>query len=400
MTKLKRRNFIKTLSGTSLLTLTGSNVLAGHSEEAFLLLTKPYLQHPSEDGMTICWLTNKPAHSWVVYWELGQSDKKTKKQTLVDGLAIANNTVNKIRLTGLKAGQQYSYQVYSKEIIDFQAYKKVFGPTLQSEVFNFSTVASEKEEMAMLILNDIHDRPHSFAALIGLHRDRPYDEVFLNGDMFDYQDGEQQLIDHLITPCTALFASAKPFLFVRGNHETRGHFAYHLNDYFENIDKQAYFTFTRGPVFFAALDTGEDKEDDHEAYYGMAAFDPFREEQAAWLARALQTPAARQAHYRVILMHIPPYHSGDWHGTSHCRQVFSPVFEKHQVDLVISGHTHRYGVHLAQPDHSYPIVIGGGPKEGTRTAIHLTANKEHLQLSMVADNGQEVGQLALKPRQG
>jgi 3',5'-cyclic AMP phosphodiesterase CpdA len=216
--------------------------------------------------------------------------------------------------------------------------------------------------------------------------------------MFDHQTDEKQLVDHLINPCSDVFAAQKPFFFVRGNHETRGPFSYQLNNYFENINNQPYFTFKRGPVFFIALDTGEDKEDNHEAYYGLAAFDPFREKQAIWLNEVLSSKEARKAEYRVVLMHIPPFHSGDWHGTTHCRKCFTPLFEKHKVDVVVSGHTHKYGVHQPQADHSYAIIIGGGPQEGNRTLIKLKADKKQLMINMIADNGQQVGEYAIKPR--
>lgn len=397
MSALKRRKFLKVLSATSLLGVVGEYAFAGEVG-TFTLLTKPYLQHPTSDGMTICWITNKPAHSWVEYWEGTDSKKVTKSQMIIDGLATAYNTVNKIRLTGLTPGSIYGYRVVSKEIKDFQPYKKVFGETVQSADYTFRTVGLKSEKSSLLILNDIHDRPRSFEELTGLVGAGTYDEVFLNGDMFDYQTGQQQLIDHLIAPCTSVFASEKPFLFVRGNHETRGVFTYRLKDYFENIDNQAYFSFSRGPVFFMALDTGEDKEDNHEAYSGMAAFDPFREQQAKWLEAQLDSPAAKSALYRVVLMHIPPYHSGDWHGPMHCRQVFAPIFERKRIDLVVSGHTHRYGVHLAQADHSYPIVIGGGPKDGNRTVMMLQADKKELKLSMLLDTGAQVGEVTIRPR--
>lgn len=66
--------------------------------------------------------------------------------------------------------------------------------------------------------------------------------------------------------------------------------------------------------------------------------------------------------------------------------------------MVISGHTHRYGVHKPQEGHSYPIIIGGGPKEGNRTLIKLKANERELNLSMLADRGTEVGTYRLVAR--
>src|SRR5690606_7179208 len=161
----------------------------------------------------------------------------------------------------------------------------------------------------------------------------------------------------------------------------------------ENINDNAYFAFTRGPVFFVALDTGEDKTDDDDAYHGMAQFDLFREKQAAWLKDVLQSDEAKRALYRVVIMHIPPYHSGDWHGTMHCRRVFGPVLAEGNVGVVISGHTHRYGIHTAQEDHSYPIIIGGGPKEGQRTIIKVEANQSVLEAQLILETNELIGRV-------
>ncbi|MET0636604.1 MAG: metallophosphoesterase family protein [Chitinophagaceae bacterium] len=413
---LQRRKFMKLLSGTSLV-LTGIPLAAtakglaneGNGQapasgkqdntgtaDSYNFLTKPYLQNPEPDAMSIYWLVNRPSHSWVECWEEGK--EKKKGETVISGMVVAQNRMNRIRVEGLKANTVYNYRVFSKEIITFEPYKKVFGETLTSDTYQFTTPDPSADKVSLLILNDIHDRPQSFSQLEKLNGGDHYDMVFLNGDMFDHQNNEQQLVDHLIQPCCDVFATKTPFLFVRGNHETRGVFSYELGNYFENMGRSPYFTFKRGPVFFIALDTGEDKEDNHEAYYGLAAFDAFREKQAAWLDQVLQQKEARKAAYRVVLMHIPLFHSGDWHGTMHCRKVFAPLFEKYKVDMVISGHTHRYGVHEPQAEHSYPIIIGGGPKDGNRTIIKLKADKEQLSINMIADNGTQVGEYKLKPR--
>jgi hypothetical protein len=41
--------------------------------------------------------------------------------------------------------------------------------------------------------------------------------------------------------------------------------------------------------------------------------------------------------------------------------------------------------------HHYPVIIGGGPKEGTRTLIRLQADAGSLRLTMLDDSGKEVG---------
>jgi hypothetical protein len=220
--------------------------------------------------------------------------------------------------------------------------------------------------------------------------------VFFKGDEFDYQEDEQQIIDHLLIPAGNAFASVKPFILTRGNHETRGKFRRELGNYF---DGDYVFTKTWGPVHFTVLDTGEDKEDTHPVYAGIVNFDQYRAEQAEKLKQIVKTPAFLKAKFRVVMMHIPHYYSGEWHGPMECRKHFAPIFEASKIDLFLAGHTHKFGIH--QPvagQHSYPIVIGGGPKDGNRTLIKVNANQKELKLVMLKDDGSEIGKVELKSK--
>ncbi|PST84668.1 metallophosphoesterase [Pedobacter yulinensis] len=397
---VNRRNFIQLAAvtggalglGFSPLPAAASTAAAA-DETGPLLLTKPYLQAPAPDGMTVMWLTSRQTQSWVEFQEAGGPKRRAAHSQ--NGMFSVSDRIQRIRLNNLKPGTTYTYTVFSKEITDFQPYKITFGQTVQAGPFTFSTPAADKEAVSFLILNDIHDRPASFGQLLALNKDERYDFVFLNGDMFNHQIDERQLIDHLIAPCTDSFASSKPFLFIRGNHETRGRFSPNLGRYFENIDGGNYFAFDRGPVHFVCLDTGEDKEDTAPVYAGLADYDRYRAEQAAWLEQHMQSKAYRQARFRVVLMHIPHYHSGDWHGTMHCRQLFGPLFNKYKIDMLISGHTHRYGIHEPQEGHNFPIVIGGGPQDGRRTLIRFNAAGRKLAVQMIRDDGQVVGNYAI-----
>jgi len=341
------------------------------------------------------WITARSAASWV---EFGEEQPKQKAVHRDLGLVDANNLINRITLEGLMPGRKYCYRASSREILDFQPYSMKWGDRQDSELFYFTTPNPEAERVSWLVLNDIHDRPASFPFLLSLVKDAPREFVFLNGDMFDYETDQQQIMDHLLNPLGDLFSSAIPFMFTRGNHETRGRFARNHSLYFENPDNHYYFSFTQGPVHFIVLDTGEDKEDNHEAYQGLAAFDAYREEQAGWLSKEIETPAFKKAPFRVVMMHIPPFESGDWHGTMHCRQLFNPLFNKGKIDLLICGHTHRYGTHPANEDHHYPLIIGGGPLESKRTVITVTADRKNLELQMLRDDGTTVGELKLNSK--
>lgn len=387
-----RRGFMGNLSKITLvgasLPLTSAMIVPETKEKTSSNYTEPYLQDLTGSSVSINFISSNNAYSWVEY---GENDFGNKAESTEDGFIQANNRLNKIRLKGLKSNTAYKYRVVSKEIVKFDPYDLVFGKTLLGEEKTFRTLDPHSDSVSCLIFNDIHDRPYSFSDLLTVNKDFPFDFVALNGDMFDYQTDEQQLIDHLIAPCTELFASERPFMLIRGNHETRGKFARNIKDYFTFPENEYYFSFKQGPVHWIVLDSGEDKVDDSSEYGGVVCFDAFREQQAKWLLEELKKPEFEKCRYRVVLMHIPPFHSGDWHGTTHCRKLFHPIFEQGGIDMVISGHTHRYGVHSPSQEHSYPIIIGGGPKTGSRTLIQFKADQKGIEVKMIRDDGNQVG---------
>ncbi|AYN03147.1 FN3 domain-containing metallophosphoesterase family protein [Flavobacterium sp. 140616W15] len=399
--KNSRRSFLtKTIAGISgSVIATGlplsalastSNIEVPDSKHDFL--TKPYLQAPTNDGITIMWLTNQLCLNWIEY---GETEKLgTKAEQCTHGMMNTNSRINTVTLTNLKPNTNYFYKVFSKQIVDFRPYKITFGDTISSETYPFKTLNPKEKEVSWLVLNDIHDRPESFKELIELNQNKPYDFVFLNGDMFDYQTDENQIINHLLNPCS-LFSTEKPFMFVRGNHETRGKYSRNLLDYYYNYDKKEYYSFKMGPVFTIVLDTGEDKKDSHPVYGGTVNYDSYREEQAIWLEKQMKSKAFKNAPFRVVMMHIPHYHSDEEHGTTECRRLFGTLFEKYKIDLFIAGHTHEYGIFEPSKEHSYHFVIGGGPETGTRTLIRIDANPEVLNLQMLNDSGKEIGSITL-----
>jgi 3',5'-cyclic AMP phosphodiesterase CpdA len=360
--------------------------------EDFKILAGPYLQTAFNNSVTIHWIINKNANSWVEYGiDANKLDQKAYGKSAY-GLR-PDGRISKVTLHNLKPGQQYFYKIVSNEIKDFQPYKLTYGAIASSNVESFINTDVAKSEISFLMLNDIHDRPKSIPHLLGLEKTNEQDFIFFNGDIFDYQTDEQQIIDHMLQPIDG-FAKSIPFVYVRGNHETRGFFRDEFLNYFENVGRLA---FTLGPVRFVVLDSGEDKEDTHPVYANLVDFDAYRLEQAEWLKEEMKSPAFKKAPFRVALMHIPPRYSGDAHGAVHCTEVFEPLFNTGKVDMVLSGHTHRYMVH--QPDkatNNYPIIIGGGPSEGKRTITKITANKNELKVSMKDDSGKVVGNYLAK----
>ncbi|MCE7042564.1 metallophosphoesterase [Dyadobacter sp. CY312] len=401
-----RRSFLEKMSQIGALSLLPvAPVLANSTdtlpiEENNHFVADPYLQNPGNDEITIVFITSKNSFSWVEY---GSGTYTSKREFgYNNGLIEANNRVNKITLSNLKPGTEHKYKVVSTEILGYKGSKVEFGETISSPLYGFKTPSSGDEEFKMVIFNDIHDRPQIIPQLLYRHgytgNKRDYDFVVFNGDCFDWVTSEQQMVDHLLKPSTDVFASEIPFILTQGNHECRGSFSRRIPEYFSYPENKYYYSFTRGPVHFLILDSGEDKTDDSVEYGGLSAFDRYREIQKKWLEKEIETEAFKKAAFRVLLIHISPWHSGDWHGTMHCREVFGPVLNKAKIDVQISGHTHRYATHEADSTHNFPIMIGGGPLEGNRTLIKLHATSKELNLKMIRDDGELAGKLTIQKK--
>ena len=404
--KQNRRNFLKTTASLSAIASLAPATAIGQelfdkralAKSKHVFLTKPYLQNPSENSMTIMWVVNLPSYSYVEYGEtenLGQVARKVES-----GLVVAYNRINNISLQDLKPGTKYFYRVVSKEISQFRPYNLNYGKTIKSDIYSFKTPSAKQEEVSMLIFNDLHDRSASIPHLLNLTDKKSVDFAFFNGDILRHINNENQIIDNLLETCGDEFATQKPFYFVRGNHETRGSYARSLHNYFANPKGNQYYDFVWGSTHFTVIDSGEDKPDDEKVYADIVDFDNYRTEQADWFKNEVsKSEQFQQAKFRVVLMHIPLYYSGDWHGTMHLRKLFSPLFNQANIDMCINGHTHSYGVYKPRKGrHNYPIIIGGGPKDGKRTIINLKANSKSLTISMLLDDGKEVGHYKLESK--
>ncbi len=398
---LNRRNFIAATGALGLSGLCPVSLLAAGQENyegnSQILKAGPYIQSSVEIEMTIRWVTNMPCQSWVEYGEQA-GELGNKAEVVENGLAGGCQTVNAITLEGLSPNKKYYYRICSKAIEKFDPYNVVFGDTYESPVYSFKTFGKDAENVSFIVFNDVHDRPGSFKQLLKLQNNKEKDFMLLNGDIFNYMTGEDQIVRNLLEPISGISPSV-PLVFARGNHETRGGFARNLPSYFNCGKNGYYYSFVAGPVYCAVLDSGEDKPDNDKEYFGLVKFDPYRLAQREWLEKETRKKEFKDAKYRLVFCHIPPYYSGDWHGTIHCRDVWGDIFNKAKIDLLIAGHTHVYGIHPAvKGQHAYPIAIGGGSKDGTRAIIEVSATDDSLKLKITADDGQLKGELNIESK--
>lgn len=401
ITPKNRRAFLQKISALGTLSLvpagTISAVALPHFEAEFNIDAGPYLQNVLPTEATVMWVTNKNCFSWVEYGDGNHLNQKHFEYH--NGLIQANNRVSKVKLKGIKPGRAHKYRIVSTEIVRVSGSQYYFGQTYTSPIYTFSTPEEDADTFKMVVFNDHHERSQTIPELLYrfAFKDnlKDFDLVVFNGDVFDNTESEEQVIQQFLRPCVDVFAKETPFLFVQGNHEARGAFSRKIPEYFSFVNERYFHAFNRGPLRIIVLDGGEDKTDDNWEYKGLVAFDRYREEQREWLQQETQSPAFKNAAFRLVLIHIPPWHSGDWHGPTHCRQMFGDLLNQANVDLMLSGHTHRYGLHPADADHKFPMMIGGGPIAGNRTLIKVECTRQQLKASMIKDNGDLIGELNL-----
>ncbi|HOF20947.1 MAG TPA: FN3 domain-containing metallophosphoesterase family protein [Bacteroidales bacterium] len=336
-------------------------------EQAFKITHGPYLTDMSETAVTIVWITNKNALAWV---EVAPDDgshfygkERPRYYDTYLGRRQAATTLHRVRIENLTPGTRYRYGIFSKEVLHWENDARiVYGTTIANPAYSrnslsFKTFSSSDDTVSFIMLNDIHGRADFMKELCRDIDFNTIDLVVFNGDMSSAIHSEEQIFSDFMDAAVDLFAKRVPIAFTRGNHETRGPYADYLMYYFPLKGEKIYRTFNVGNVAFIMLDCGEDKPDSDIEYSGLADFDAYRNEQAAWLRQAVLEKSFRDTRNKIVILHMPPGVS-DWHGTLHIDEVLVPLLNEAGTDAVLSGHTHRYSFHPpVQGKTAFPVVV-------------------------------------------
>lgn len=357
----------------------------------YRMKTAPFLNNPTETTVSISWVSNANSIGWVEFGETISLGSKVYSFT--DGLENVDN-VHSIRLEDLTPGTIYYYRVVSQKVQQIYPCHAIFGNSLESDIYNFTTLDTEKDAFSFLVFADIHEQEEIYPKILNSDDLTPYDLVFINGDALNHIDSENQLIQEFLNPVTENFASKIPFVFVRGNHETRGGFSRNLKNYISYPNDEFYYSFNHGPVHFTILDTAEDKSDDHQEYSGLVNFTQYRQTETEWLLNEVETPNFQNASFRVVFMHIPPndYYTSESHPDNlEYMNTWSEIFNASGVDLVISGHYHRF--QYIEPNsttnpYNFPIVLGGGYDVADQALFQFTVNSSSFNIEARLNPGQ------------
>lgn len=172
-----------------------------------------------------------------------------------------------------------------------------------------------------------------------VHKRFPYEFVVTVGDNIYGSERPQDLTRKFEVPYKALLDAGVKFYASLGNHDSREQRFYPKF----NMDGKLYYSFKapKQNVRFFALESGY--------------MDPT---QVQWLQKELE--GARED-WKIAYFHHPLYSSGSRHGSDvQLREVLEPIFVKHNVSVVLTGHDHFYERVKPQKGIVYFVVGAGG----------------------------------------
>lgn len=355
----------------------------------------PYLQELTEEGVTVVFTTSQKGFSWVELQT--QQGEVSRHYALRDGLRDAYNTFCTVRIKGLNPYTSYSYRMVSKEITDFQPYNISFGDSIVSPWYSFTTINPQSDSCSFIALSDMHQHPEKLDKLLRLAQVESADWVFYVGDMMNYYDNEEVPFKSFIDKSVELFATEKPFVLVRGNHETRGNMAREYARYVPKSDGHFYGAYRVGEIMFVFLDCGEDKPDDTRVYGGLNDFDAYRSEQAEWFAQLIQSKTYKRAKWHIVFNHFPPMgetpDNPEDHGLYDVEKKFLPLFNKAKIDMMFSGHMHRYAYWSPneKKELTFPVIIGS-----TETVSRVDIKGDRMEIEVKDTKGDTVKKLTVE----
>ncbi len=196
--------------------------------------------------------------------------------------------------------------------------------------------------------------PYTFAITVG-------DNMYGGQDPSDYER-------KFVLPYKALIDAGVTFHGSLGNHDRPAQRFYKLL----NMNGDRYYTFTRGPVQFFAIDSTL-----------------MTQEQVKWLERELLDSGSR---WKIAYFHHPLYSSGRRHGPELVlRGALEPILAAHGVQVVFTGHEHFYERITMQNGIQHFITGAGGQlrrgniRRSTQTAAGFDQDNSFMVVEVTDD---------------
>ena len=199
----------------------------------------------------------------------------------------------------------------------------------------------------------------------------PFELVLMTGDNLYGRERPGDYEEKFSIPYKPLIDAGVKFYASLGNHDDDGQTQYKLF----NMNGSKYYSFKpKNGVRFFALDSNyvDDKQLD-------------------WLGKEL---AASGSDWKIAFFHHPLYSSGETHGSADVqRGLLEPLFVKHGVDVVITGHEHFYERIKPQKGVTY-FIVGSSAKlrkgDLRKSALTASGNDSDYAFMLVEIDGDDM----------
>ena len=300
-------------------------------------------------------MTTQPATGYVTW---SQDGWKTERRSWMqcDGLRDSNSRVHRTLVAGFDPTRPIQWRAHSRPIAEFGGYKIRYAGEEQSVEGTLKPIEPRRDRLSFAMVNDVHSRVAAYESLMDCVRE-PVDFTVFAGDILNVTASEEVVRRCLLEPMAYVTRRTQaPCWYLRGNHETRGDFSRRFRDCLMLKNGHYYGSASLGPVRIVFLDTGEDKTDDHQEYFGMTDFEGYLEEQTRWLRQEVTGEGWKSARFRIVVQHIPAMPGRD---LPRLRRLFEPL-KTAGVNMMFAAHWHQQQWLAADAFRPFPIAVGGG----------------------------------------
>ncbi|MCG3172721.1 MAG: hypothetical protein GMKNLPBB_00876 [Myxococcota bacterium] len=235
-----------------------------------------------------------------------------------------------VDITGLEPGSRYCYRAGTWESFDM-AGKTFVKPNL-SPVYSFRTSPKKgaKDKFTVMLAGDSRGGYEEIKKHIGRLVDMKADFWLFNGDMNQF--GNKKEWFQWFSVMTPLL-SGTVLMPVQGNHETFADLYYDQFALPENAGVPEEFKEHAWSINYGNLNVTGLNSNTDTTVTGIKE----------WLDNHLAAVAADpDITWKIVIFHHPAYSASNHGSTKRVQDHWVPIFEKHKVDMVFSGHDHNY----------------------------------------------------------
>lgn len=340
----------RVLSWLLVMAMTMTLVPAAFAADGAQFKNGPYLLAPKTDSMVIVWESTAKTDATIAYG--------TDANALGDPVAVAPDAdapdfqgakmqLYHYKLANLKPGTRYYYEV-----------KLAGGESCKA---SFKTLSDDPDKVNLISLSDSHifaTRSELDAAVKSYNPD-----IILHcGDLVEGTGAQaEQFSFWFHGDSDEDFIHTYPVVYSSGNHDQGGTYfdayVYKIQDEEYGATVEGDSSFNYGGIHIITMNSNPwglfQMNSEATGNKADAATLKTIDDAMAWLKSDLATDAAKNAEFRLIMMHHPV-------SDAYTKRYIPAVIEPGHVNLLLSGHT-----------HSYARAVSSDPAVGAGT-IYLT----------------------------